>query len=207
MVVLVLLGLVVAAAALFGWLSVALQRSPPKTLQALTAVLPLLVTLAALWWWMRPDFAYAFAALCVGVAAAAYVFADRWDNVAAKSPATHRMTDVYAGAVAAAMTMAFAVAAPGWAFVPTMGLVAFGVAIFAVVDRIVALRWAVVGIGVMTLVALSINPVVACAGSWCVPGPIAWGVAAMILALRSWDTSVVACAVIAIALGVALTLP
>jgi hypothetical protein len=190
-----------AAATIFFERSRAHRADPSDVGAGVAAIVSMLLALAAAWWSLRPEGTYVVAAIAVAFAGAAYVEADRWDNVAEKTDATRRATGIYAGAVTAAMTMAFAIATPGWLFAAAMGLVILTTALFAILDKIDVLRWAVPAVAVFAGLALQINAALSCGGGWlCLLPGLAVIAAGGILISARRDVPAIA----AIAIGVAL---
>jgi uncharacterized membrane protein len=140
-------------------------------LYALAAIVPPLLALVLAYLRVTQfDRSISFALLAVVLAAAFYLVADRFDNIPAegKTPVTRLATGTFAAGVAAAMTLAFTMVLERGYLTVAFAVTAFTTAIFAVVDRIVLLRYVVAAIGFIVLARLAWDPRImgADVGSW-----------------------------------------
>ena len=139
------------------------------SLYALAAVVPALLALVLAYLRVTQfDRSISFALFAVVLAALFYVIADRFEKIAAKTPATHLAVGAFASGVAAAMTLAFVMALDRGYLTVAFAVTALTTAIFATVDRIPLLRYVVVAIGFIVLGRLAWDPRImgADVGTW-----------------------------------------
>jgi len=140
-------------------------------LYALAAIVPALLALVLVYLRVTQfDRSISFALFAAVLAAAFYLAADRFDNVAddAKTPATRLATGAFASGVAAAMTLAFVMVLERGYLTVAFAVTALTTAIFAMVDRIFLLRYVVAAIGLIVLGRLAWDPRImgADVGTW-----------------------------------------
>lgn len=159
-----------AAAALRLWRG---RTLPIRTagFYALGAVVPPLLALVLAYLRVTQfDRSISFALFAVALAGVFYFAADRFDKPAGadKTPATHLAIGAFASGVAAAMTLAFAMALDRGYLTVAFAVTALTTAVFAVVDRIRLLRFVVVAIGFIVLGRLAWDPRImgADVGTW-----------------------------------------
>ena len=144
---------------------------PTRTasLYALAAVVPALLALVLAYLRVTQfDRSISFALFAVVLAALFYVIADRFEKIAAKTPAANLAVGAFASGVAAAMTLAFVMALDRGYLTVAFAVTALTTAIFATADRIPLLRYVVVAIGFIVLGRLAWDPRImgADVGTW-----------------------------------------
>jgi uncharacterized membrane protein len=106
------------------------------------------------------DRSISFALFAVFLAAIFYLVADRFDKIvlANRTAATGLAIGAFASGVAAAMALAFVMVLDRGYLTVAFAVTAFTTAIFAVVDRILLLRYVVVAIGIIVLGRVAWDP-------------------------------------------------
>jgi len=130
-------------------------------LYALAAVAPPLLALVLAYLRVTQfDRSISFALFAVFLAAVFYLVADRFDKIAAadRGAATGLVIGAFASSVAAAMALAFVMVLERGYLTVAFAITAFTTAIFAVVDRILLLRYVVVAIGIIVLGRVAWDP-------------------------------------------------
>ena len=130
-------------------------------LYALAAVVPPLLALVLAYLRVTQfDRSISFALFAVFLAAVFYLVADRFDKIAAadRTAATGLVIGAFASSVAAAMALAFVMVLERGYLTVAFAITAFTTAIFAVVDRILLLRYVVVAIGIIVLGRVAWDP-------------------------------------------------
>ena len=130
-------------------------------LYALAAVLPPLLALVLAYLRVTQfDRSISFALFAVFLAAIFYLVADRFDKIALadRTAATGLVIGAFASSVAAAMALAFVMVLDRGYLTVAFAVTAFTTAIFAVVDRILLLRYVVVAIGIIVLGRVAWDP-------------------------------------------------
>ncbi|KAB2915795.1 MAG: DUF2339 domain-containing protein, partial [Hyphomicrobiaceae bacterium] len=151
---------IAAAATLRLWRGRALPM-PTAGLYALAAIAPPLLALILAYLRVTQfDRSISFALFAVVLAALFYLVADRFDNIVpeAKSPLTRFATGCFAAATTAAMTLAFVMVLDRGYLTVAFAVTALTTSIFAVVDRIVLLRYVVAALGFIVLGRLIWDP-------------------------------------------------
>jgi uncharacterized membrane protein len=130
-------------------------------LYALAAVAPPLLALVLAYLRVTQfDRSISFALFAVFLATVFYLVADRFDKIAAadRGAATGLVIGAFASSVAAAMALAFVMVLERGYLTVAFAITAFTTAIFAVVDRILLLRYVVVAIGIIVLGRVAWDP-------------------------------------------------
>jgi uncharacterized membrane protein len=128
---------------------------------ALAAVVPPLLALVLAYLRVTQfDRSISFALFAVFLAAVFYLVADRFDKIAPtdRTGAPGLVIGAFGSSVAAAMALAFVMVLERGYLTVAFAITAFSTAIFAVVDRIVLLRYVVVAIGIIVLGRLAWDP-------------------------------------------------
>jgi uncharacterized membrane protein len=139
------------------------RRLPLATsgLYALAAVVPPLLALVLAYLRVTQfDRSISFALFAVFLAAIFYLVADRFDKIAGadRTAATGLVIGAFASSVAAAMALAFVMVLDRGYLTVAFAITALTTAIFAVVDRILLLRYVVVAIGIIVLGRVAWDP-------------------------------------------------
>ena len=128
---------------------------------ALAAVVPPLMALVLAYLRVTQfDRSISFALFAVFLAAVFYLVADRFDKIAAadRTAATGLVIGAFASSVAAAMALAFVMVLDRGYLTVAFAITALTTAIFAVIDRILLLRYVVVAIGIIVLGRVAWDP-------------------------------------------------
>ncbi len=106
------------------------------------------------------DTSYAFAGIAVTLAGLFYLIADRFDNVPAdqKSPFTRHCIGAFSAGCSAAAALAFSFALSRGYLTVAFAVAAATTALFAVIDKIPALRYVVATLGLLVLARLAWDP-------------------------------------------------